>query len=368
MQSNAISTNYRPLEIQSDYSVSSERRESHIQALQDKLKEEVGGGYAVEYLPPDSYIQAFSYLFSDTNKHKEIKILHSVASFSFYPETDNNPLSFKNTLEQEESLASKATSQMQDWLLRTHLTNAKTNAIPNTNPKNTFGGYSVDEQGFMGEEFLKAADLPSDYKIHKNILQALNDFYTAPSSEYKSIDLIAGLSKANKEFNALLTEDKNSYTKEEILKMTKGSEGQFDESYFETLLMKDYQNADGTFQKEGIMIMYGINSGALRNAESPYTIKKEMKAMFVPSGSKDKEKTPEEKAKELRDALDEFYRKALESSQKGIENKDKDTSIPNGIIQESRHFKKRVEELEFNQVLEKLEDYSMGGEWIKVRV
>ncbi|MDE5591730.1 MAG: hypothetical protein K2I63_02065, partial [Helicobacter sp.] len=252
MLSNATNISYKPLKIQSDYSVSNIHKEIYTQSLQEELKKlgAVGSGYAEWYLPPQSYIHAHSYLTSNTA----------------------NPLSFQNTLEQEQLLASKATNQMQDFLNTPNLANFKRNEVSlnNNDSKNTFGGYATDEYGFMGEEFLKVANLPSDYKIHKNVLQAFNDFYTISIySNYKSIDLIAGISAANKEFNTLFTDDKPSYTKEEILQFTKESKEKFYEEDFNALLMQDYKNEKGEFKREGIMLMYAMKSDALENTPSP---------------------------------------------------------------------------------------------------
>lgn len=336
-----ITQNYKPLEIQSDYSVSNERKRIYTESLQNTL-EEIGGIGAMWYLPPESFIQAHSYLTSNL---------------------DSNTLSFKNTLEQEQTLATKATSQMQDFLTLPNLSEINKN-LNAKDSKNTFGGYSIDSNGFMGEDFNKAAGLPSDYKIHKNVLQALNDFYTVSVvSNYESIDLIAGISNANKEFNRLFTEDKSSYTKEEIMQKTKGGKGEFYENYFDTALMQDYKNKDGTFQREGIMVMYGLKSGALEYVESPHTIKRERKEDFtIPNNAK--EKTPEEKAKELKDALDDYYLKAIEvSKRESVPNKE--YSIPNSIAKELH--KDKISQLEINKAIEKFKNHSAGGEWIKVQ-
>lgn len=346
MQSNAIYLSYKPLEIQSNYSVSNERKEIYTQTIQNQMEEQGLSGTAEWYIAPESFIQAHSYLTSNID----------------------NPLSFKSTLEQEQSLVSKATSQMQDFLISPHLAILKENQSmdftgKNTGSKNTFGGYSTDEYGFMGEDFNKAAGLPNDSKIHKNALQALNDFYTISiHSSYESIDLIAGISYANQELNSLLTSNKEYYTKAEIMQMTKGSKGEFYENDFNTLLMQDYSNEKGEFKKEGILLMYAMKSGAFENAESPYTIEKESKNNTTIINQK--EKTAEEKAKETKDALMDYYMKALEESRK--ENED---SVSNSIAKETN--KKSINQLEeslMDKETKKLKNYFAGGEWIKVRV
>lgn len=352
MQLYAISTNYKPLEIQSNDSISQERKEIYKETLQNNLKE--SGGISAElYLPPESFLNALDYL----GGGNFISKAHSAK---------DNPLSFQNT--QEQSLASQANYQMQNFL---NLPNPAKDSISqkvanfkNTS-NNTFGGYSTDEKGFMGEDFNQAANLPSDYQIHKNALQALKDFYTLSLfSEFESIDLIAGISAANKELNALFTDDKRSYTKEEIMQATKGSKGEFFEFDFEALLMQDYKNEDGTFQREGILLMYAVKSGILENTESPYTMRRENKES--PSDEQlynAKEKTPQEKAKELKDALDEYYLKALTASKSGNTHNQED-SISSGIAKELH--KDRIG-LELESATEKPKDHSVGGEWIKVQ-
>lgn len=105
MQSNAIYLSYKPLEIQSNYSVSNERKEIYTQTIQNQMEEQGLSGTAEWYIAPESFIQAHSYLTSNID----------------------NPLSFKSTLEQEQSLVSKATSQMQDFLISPHLAILKEN-------------------------------------------------------------------------------------------------------------------------------------------------------------------------------------------------------------------------------------------------
>lgn len=56
--------------------------------------------------------------------------------------------------------------------------------------------------------FLEVANLLSDYQVHKNALQALNDFYTLFAG-FESIDLVAGTSATNKELNALFMDNKS---------------------------------------------------------------------------------------------------------------------------------------------------------------
>lgn len=69
-------------------------------------------------------------------------------------------------------LASVAIAKMYDF---------QTLLAPHTN-QTTFLGYSVDEEGFMGEDFNKAANLPSDFKIHKETLEKMHETYVMPNT------------------------------------------------------------------------------------------------------------------------------------------------------------------------------------------
>ncbi|MDA3969216.1 hypothetical protein [Helicobacter ibis] len=327
MISNTMQTTYKPFEIRSDYSVSYER----IEAEKERIKNiQSQGQYRVEsYLAPDSYENATSYLGA------------YVTSGNFKHDT-NNPLSFKNDIKAEESLIAK--SNMQNFL--------NTSNPAGISYKNTFGGYSIDENGFMGQDFLKASNLHSDYKIHKNALQAINDYFTTPIArekdvyypEFESIDIIAGLSHANGEFNFLFSDNKQHYTKEEI--MQKGN-GVFDASDFNTPLMQDYMTENGEFKREGILLMYAFKSDAFARAESPHTklseygkFQRGMPSEYSPSGiveSEKEAKSPEEIQKENKDKLMDYYLKAIAKDEsEDIHKESKYDSIIRDILKDSK--------------------------------
>ncbi|MBZ7953247.1 hypothetical protein H2278_00005 [Campylobacter sp. W0018] len=65
--------------------------------------------------------------------------------------------------------------------------------ISNNTSTNTAYGYSVDKDGYMGEDFNEAAGLPKDFKIHKSTLDEIervaeNNFYNAKIKEYLGVD------------------------------------------------------------------------------------------------------------------------------------------------------------------------------------
>ncbi|TKX28024.1 Cj0814 family flagellar-dependent secreted protein, partial [Campylobacter aviculae] len=58
---------------------------------------------------------------------------------------------------------------------------------------NTAYGYSVDKDGYMGEDFNEAAGLPKDFKIHKSTLDEIervaeNDPIVSSIKEYLGVD------------------------------------------------------------------------------------------------------------------------------------------------------------------------------------
>ncbi|WP_104722168.1 hypothetical protein [Helicobacter mesocricetorum] len=203
---------------------------------------------------------------------------------------------------------------MQDFLNTPNLANFKRNEVSlnNNDSKNTFGGYATDEYGFMGEEFLKATNLPSDYKIHKNALQAIYDVSTIPIARegsrddihpiYDSIDIIAGISYAYEELQDLTQgkfNSKESYSENEIQQMFKNDALWNFNFPLNTPLMRDYKNKKGEFQREGIMLMYALTYDTFAKAESPYTklseygkFSKGMPSSYSPSETNDSNKKP----------------------------------------------------------------------------
>ncbi|WP_083262105.1 Cj0814 family flagellar-dependent secreted protein, partial [Campylobacter sp. BCW_6466] len=63
--------------------------------------------------------------------------------------------------------------------------------ISNTST-NTAYGYSVDKDGYMGEDFNKAAGLPEDFKIHKS---TLDEIYNFNEAQYQDIKEQLGISR-----------------------------------------------------------------------------------------------------------------------------------------------------------------------------
>lgn len=297
------------MNIQSDYSVSQERQER----AKEQLKQiESEGHKGTFYLPPDSYQNAADYLGAHIG--------------SGWLGTEN-PLSFKES--QSQTLASQATAKMRDFA-----------------DHKSFSGYSLTPQGFMGEDFLQIAKLPSHYQIHSNALQAFNDYFTTPLprgndayyAEFVSLDLIAGISYANTTLDTITNGVfglRDSYSKGEILQMFKGSEYEFLESDFDTPLMRDYQNAKGEFRAEGILLMFAFRSDSFAKAQSPLIQLSEYGKSIrgLPNSSNladstdimKSPKSPEEIKKENRDILMEYYLQALNNKENGVKEIAKET-------------------------------------------
>ncbi|EGS5736319.1 hypothetical protein JEB64_001105 [Campylobacter jejuni] len=109
--------------------------------------------------------------------------------------------------------------------------------ISNTST-NTAYGYSVDKDGYMGEDFNKAAGLPEDFKIHKSTLDEIkkaaeNEPYIADmkqyfgvSEYYTNIDMAETIKQYYNLFSNALGQsfpnDKTSFSQADINSMPKG--------------------------------------------------------------------------------------------------------------------------------------------------
>ncbi|HED4576230.1 TPA: hypothetical protein R4428_000732 [Campylobacter jejuni] len=109
--------------------------------------------------------------------------------------------------------------------------------ISNTST-NTAYGYSVDKDGYMGEDFNKAAGLPEDFKIHKSTLDEIkkaaeNDpvassikEYLGVSEYYTNIDMAETIKQYYNLFSNALSQsfpsDKTSFSQADINSMPSG--------------------------------------------------------------------------------------------------------------------------------------------------
>ncbi|EIW0986456.1 hypothetical protein MBR48_001616 [Campylobacter jejuni] len=102
---------------------------------------------------------------------------------------------------------------------------------------NTAYGYSVDKDGYMGEDFNKAAGLPEDFKIHKSTLDEIYNFNEAQYQDIKeqlgisryftNIDMADTIKQYYNQFNQIVNHtfndtNKTSFTEADINSMPKG--------------------------------------------------------------------------------------------------------------------------------------------------
>ncbi|MBZ7945884.1 hypothetical protein H2259_07545 [Campylobacter sp. RM10532] len=96
---------------------------------------------------------------------------------------------------------------------------------------NTAYGYSVDKDGYMGEDFNKAAGLPKDFKIHKSTLDEIERFNQHNMADetsgnyYNSFDMASIVKSYYNSFNQVIRafpNDKTSFSKADLEQLPKG--------------------------------------------------------------------------------------------------------------------------------------------------
>ncbi len=123
-----------------------------------------------------------------------------------------------------------------EFLIRT----AKANKIQKQEEikQEQFYGYSIDESGYMGEDFNAAAGLPSGFKLHKDTLEEIigrgksynrmwhEAFYGEGSvtdgEVFKHIDIANTIQQYYNVFTQIMPEIKESYSKQEVEELPKG--------------------------------------------------------------------------------------------------------------------------------------------------
>ncbi|EAJ7870976.1 hypothetical protein BET50_07190 [Campylobacter jejuni] len=102
--------------------------------------------------------------------------------------------------------------------------------ISNTST-NTAYGYSVDKDGYMGEDFNKAAGLPEDFKIHKSTLDEIERFNQHGMADetsgnyYNSFDMASIVKSYYNSFNQVISafpNDKTSFSEADLEQLPKG--------------------------------------------------------------------------------------------------------------------------------------------------
>ncbi|AWI34397.1 Cj0814 family flagellar-dependent secreted protein [Helicobacter apodemus] len=159
---------------------------------------------------------------------KNLAIKHSLSDFIQYIPNDL-------TTTENKKIDIVADLLKDELLIR----NAKINEsqIQEVSTQDKFYDYSVDKQGYLGEDFNVAAGLPSGFKLHKSTLEEIirigqwnygewhNIFNETPISNqevFKHIDIANTLKQYYNVFTQIMPEIKESYSIEEIEKLPKG--------------------------------------------------------------------------------------------------------------------------------------------------
>lgn len=145
-------------------------------------------------------------------------------------------------------------------------------------------GYSVDKDGYMGEDFNKAAGLPEDFKIHKSTLDEIYNFNETQYQDIKeqlgisryftNIDMADTIKQYYNQFNQIVNHtfndtNKTSFTEADINSMLKGiSELSSDKTIgimpknYDKLTITNYYNTQEQYNEAEQLGMFGhINIG-----------------------------------------------------------------------------------------------------------
>ncbi|MBZ7965040.1 Cj0814 family flagellar-dependent secreted protein, partial [Campylobacter sp. 2457A] len=148
---------------------------------------------------------------------------------------------------------------------------------------NTAYGYSVDKDGYMGEDFNEAAGLPKDFKIHKSTLDEIERYneylnedtvnYLGVSSYYSNIDMANTIKQYYDKFNDIINHtfndtNKTSFSEADLNSLPKGvsmSVGDFDFASplnFESKTITNYYNTQEQYDEmEQLGMFASINTG-----------------------------------------------------------------------------------------------------------
>lgn len=135
-----------------------------------------------------------------------------------------NKISKLNTL-------STTTMNNNESLIRPDITNQLQKNINNIKFNDHAYGYSVDNNGFMGEDFNKAANLPLDFKMHKSSLDEIakynEDAYLGTLGKniktFENIDMADTIHQYYKIFSTLMgNKIQSEYTNNDMSALPKG--------------------------------------------------------------------------------------------------------------------------------------------------
>ncbi|WP_243830441.1 Cj0814 family flagellar-dependent secreted protein, partial [Campylobacter novaezeelandiae] len=120
-------------------------------------------------------------------------------------------------------------------------------------------GYSVDKDGYMGEDFNKAAGLPKDFKIHKSTLDEIERFNQhnmaseTSGNYYKSFDMASIVKSYYKSFNQVISafsNDKTSFSKADLEQLPKGLNSDYNDN--QEQIVKNIFNAEQFHEAQAI--------------------------------------------------------------------------------------------------------------------
>ncbi|MBK2000109.1 hypothetical protein JG678_01420 [Campylobacter sp. 2018MI35] len=124
---------------------------------------------------------------------------------------------------------------------------------------NTAYGYSVDKDGYMGEDFNKAAGLPKDFKIHKSTLDEIERFNQHNMADetsgnyYNSFDMASIVKSYYNSFNQVIRafpNDKTSFSKADLEQLPKGLNYDYNEDNEQ--IVKNIFNAEQFHEAQAI--------------------------------------------------------------------------------------------------------------------
>ena len=125
-----------------------------------------------------------------------------------------------------------------------------------TNNTNEVLGYKVDKEGYFTAEFNKAANIPTDIKIHSSTMQSLVDFWANENTSsmvkaFESIDIAKTVGNAYKILSQLIDKDtldsKANFTLDEIKNLPQGYEFNRQSLKIDKIINKDYENTSLSF-------------------------------------------------------------------------------------------------------------------------
>ncbi|MBK1971185.1 Cj0814 family flagellar-dependent secreted protein [Campylobacter sp. TTU_617] len=124
---------------------------------------------------------------------------------------------------------------------------------------NTAYGYSVDKDGYMGEDFNKAAGLPKDFKIHKSTLDEIERFNQenmaseTSGNYYNSFDMASIVKSYYNSFNQVISvfpNDKTSFSKADLEQLPKGLNSDYNDN--QEQIVKNIFNAEQFHEAQAI--------------------------------------------------------------------------------------------------------------------